>query len=263
MARFGSISLERRVVVQNRGMLIGQLRSSLPRPLPIASLRGSISTITMKPLAILLLLGAAAGADDLLPQSFAKDRYAKTLAKSPFILETKAAEPEAPKVNPFQNLYVRGVGKADGKDYVLIQRLGEERPMKPFIANEPHEDGLVVKTVRFGSNYRETKVVLEMGPDSGEVGFKEDTINTPPAAPNAGRGPAGMQGGMPKPGGPPMPMAMPQTTAVRLSMPIAPTNPIPRPGGTAVPMPMSKPPTSIPQPPAGMSTKSRSRPISN
>ncbi len=56
----------------------------------------------MKPLAILLLLGAAAGADDLLPQSFPKDRYVKTIAKSPFILETKAAEPEAPKVILFK-----------------------------------------------------------------------------------------------------------------------------------------------------------------
>ena len=36
----------------------------------------------MKPLAILLLLlGAAAGADDLLPQSFAKDRYVKTIVE--------------------------------------------------------------------------------------------------------------------------------------------------------------------------------------
>ncbi len=206
----------------------------------------------MKPLAILLLLGATANADDLLPQSFAKDRYAKTLAKSPFVLETKSAEPEAPKVNPFQNLYLRGVGKADGKDYVLIQRLGEERPMKPFIANEPGDDGYVVKLVRFGSNFCETKVVLEKGPDTGEVGFKEDTINAPPAAPNAGRGP-GMPGQIQKPGMPPIPMPV-QAPAVRAQM-VMPANPIPRPGGSAVPAPMTQSPTSI--------QKSRSRPIGN
>ncbi len=215
----------------------------------------------MKPIAILLLLGAAAGADDLLPESFAKDRYAKTLAKSPFILETKAVEPEAPKVNPFQNLYLRGVGKADGKDYVLIQSLSDTRPMKPFIANEPGEDGIVVKLVRFGSNFKETKVVLEKGPDTAEIGFQENTINTPPAAPNAGRGPAGMPGQMPKPGAPPMPMP-PQFNAVRSSQPVAPvTNPIPRPGGSSVSAPMFKQPAVAPQPSSNMSTKGRSRPI--
>ena len=216
----------------------------------------------MKPLAILLLLGAVAGADDLLPQSFAKDRYAKTLAKSPFILETKSAEPEAPKVNPFQNLYLRGVGKADGKDYVLIQRLGEERPMHPFIANEPGDDGLVVKIVRFGSNFRETKVVLEKGPDTGEVGFKEDTINAPPAAPNAGRATAGMPGQAQKPGSPPVPMPM-QMNAVRPSQPVAPVSPVPRPGGSSVPMPTYKQPSTAPQPPTNVSVKSRRGPIGN
>ena len=214
----------------------------------------------MKSLAILLLLGAAAGADDLLPQSFAKDRYVKTIAKSPFILEMKAAEPEAPKVNPFQNLYLRGVGKADGKDYVLIQSLSDNHAMKPFIANEPGEDGIVVKLVRFGSNFRETRVVLEKGPDTGEIGFQENTINSPPAAPNAGRGPAGMPGQVQKPGAAPVPMPM-QFNAVRASQPVAPTNPIPRPGGSSVPAPMFRQPSTVPQPPANMPVKGRSRPI--
>jgi hypothetical protein len=215
----------------------------------------------MKPLAILILLGAAAGADDLLPQSFAKDRYVKTIAKSPFILEMKAAEPEAPKVNPFQNLYLRGVGKADGKDYVLIQSLSDNHAMKPFIANEPGEDGIVVKLVRFGSNFRETRVVLEKGPDTGEIGFQENTINSPPAAPNAGRGRAGMPGQVPNTGVPPMPMPV-QFNAARSSQPPAPvTNPIPRPGGSAMPAPMFRQPSTFPQPPANMPVKGRSRPI--
>ena len=217
----------------------------------------------MKPLAILLLLGAAAGADDLLPESFAKDRYVKTIAKSPFILETKAVEPEAPKVNPFQNLYVRGVGKVDGKDYVLIQSLSDNHTMTPFIANEPapDHDGIVVKLVRFGSNFRETKVVLEKGPDTGEIGFQENTINAPPVAPNAVRGPAGMPGQVQKPGAPPMPMP-PQFNAVRSSQPVAPvSNPIPRPGGSSVPMPTFKQPSNAPQPPSNMSTKGRGKPI--
>ena len=185
----------------------------------------------------------------------------KTIAKSPFILEMKAAEPEAPKVNPFQNLYLRGVGKADGKDYVLIQSLSDNHAMKPFIANEPGEDGIVVKLVRFGSNFRETRVVLEKGPDTGEIGFQENTINSPPAAPNAGRGRAGMPGQVPNTGVPPMPMPV-QFNAARSSQPPAPvTNPIPRPGGSAMPAPMFRQPSTFPQPPANMSVKGRSRPI--
>ena len=127
----------------------------------------------MKALPILILLSAAACADDLIPQPFPKDRYNDTVGKSPFVLETKVAEPAAPVVNPFQNLYLRSVSKADEKDYVLIQRLGEERTMKPFIGNEPGDDGFVVKSVRVGSSFRETKVVLQKGSDIGEIGFKE------------------------------------------------------------------------------------------
>lgn len=231
-------------------------RFVIPFRLPIMPVRGNLPN-PMKSLAILLLLTAAVGADDLLPQSFAKDRYAATLAKSPFVLETKAVEPEAPKVNPFQNLYVSGIGSADGKDYVIIKRIGEDRALKPFVANEPGDDGLVVKLVRHGGSYRDTKVVLEKGPDTGEVGFKEDTINAPPPAPNAGRGPA-LPGQMMKPGAP-MPMPV-QVNAVR-SQPAMPVQSIPRPSGSAMPMPTFKQPSTAPQPPGNMSVKGRGRPI--
>ena len=163
-------------------------------------------------------------------------------------------------MNPFQNLYLRGVGKADGKDYVLIQSLSDNHAMKPFIANEPGEDGIVVKLVRFGSNFRETRVVLEKGPDTGEIGFQENTINAPQAAPNARRGPAGMPGQIQKPGAPPMPMPM-QFNAVRASQPVVPTNPIPSPGISSMPAPMFGQPSTVPQPPVNMSVKGRSRPI--
>ncbi len=82
----------------------------------------------MKSLAVLLSLTVAVVADDTIPQALPKARYEDTLGKSPFVLETKAAEVVVVEdKNPFQNLYLRGIGKADGKDYVLIQRLGEER----------------------------------------------------------------------------------------------------------------------------------------
>lgn len=212
----------------------------------------------MNALPILILLTAAAGADDLIPQAFPKDRYNDTIGKSPFVLETKVAEPTTPVVNPFQNLYVSLVSKDDGKDYVLIKRIGEERALKAFVGSEPGDDGYMVKSVRNGSTVRETKVVLQKGSDIGEIGFKEDS-NTPPPIPNAGRGP-GFPGGMPKPGGP---MPMPQMPGVQPRPPqITPVQqPVPRPGGgtSSAQFPVQKPIT-IPQTPGGGGGSVRTRP---
>ena len=208
----------------------------------------------MKPLAIVLAFSAVAVADDILPQALPKDRYAETIGKSPFVLETKVVEHAVEAVNPFQNLYLRGVGKADGKDYVIIQRLGEERPMKPFIANEPGVEEYVVKSVRVGNTFKETKVVLQKGTETGEIGFKEDTINVPPAA-AAGQGRGLPQPGQfPKPGGT-MP---PQMPTARTTQPGAPIQAVPRPG-SAVPMPQAIPqqPANIPRPPGAPNARVR------
>ncbi|MEO6739687.1 MAG: hypothetical protein ABIP20_05505 [Chthoniobacteraceae bacterium] len=207
----------------------------------------------MKPLAVLLLLTAAAAADDLLPQAFPKDRYAATLGKSPFVLETKVVEQAVAPENPFQNLYLRSISKADGKDYVIIQRLGEERPMKPFIGNEPDAEGYTVTAVRIGNSFRETKVVLQKGSNVGEIPFKEDS-NTPPPPANPARNP-GMPGAFPKP----VNTAMPQSPAIRTLQVTPPSQPIPRPNTpNAVPMP----PQNIPQIPGG-SPRARLRTIPN
>ena len=195
----------------------------------------------MKTLAILLSLTAVAGAVELIPQAFPKERYVETKAKSPFVLETKVAEAPVVAKNPFENLYVRIIGKADGKDYVLIQRIGEERAMKPFIGNEPGTENLTVKEVRSGGSFRETKVVLQQGDLTGEVGFKQDSINLPPAAP---QGRAQMPGG-PKPGQNTMPPGMQQ--AVRPS-PGGTVQAVPRPGG-AVPLPTAPQNVNIPKTP--------------
>lgn len=206
----------------------------------------------MQPLAILLCLvtaAAAATTDDIIPKGFSKGRYAETVKKSPFILETKAVEVEKPGPDWPNNLYLRGVGKADGKDYVLLQRLGEERSMR-FFGSEPGPDGLAVKTVRLGNSFRETKVVMEKGTDTREIGFKEDTINAP--HPVAGvRGPP-LAGGLPKPGSV-MPPQMQMPTRV---LPPNPVQPGPPPAG-AVP-----PSLSSPQAPGG-SQRTRIRSIRN
>ena len=222
----------------------------LPPPLPCASLRST----AMKPLTILLALAATAGADDLIPQALPRDRYSETIGKSPFVLETKVAEPEAPGKNIFLNLYLRGVGTADGKDAVLIQRIGEERPMR-FLGSEPGPEEFSVKSVRIGNNFRETKVVLQKGTETCEIGFKEDTINAPPPAPN-NRGPA-LPGQMQR-NGATMP---PQMPAVRVTQPGAPVQTVPRPGVMPMPQPTTPQPVNVPQIPGTPQTRVRTRPI--
>ena len=199
--------------------------------------------IAMKPLALLLAFSAVAGADDILPQALPKDRYAETIGKSPFVLETKTADAPVEAKTPFtQNLYLRGISTEAGKDYILIQRLGEERPML-FTGNEPGPDEIAVQSVRNGNTFRETKVVLKKGTETGEIGFKEDTT-PPPAAAGAVRGP-GMPGQFPKPGPSNVP---PQMQAIRPPLPGAVPQPVPRPQG-AIPQPINIP--QIPGTPKG------------
>ncbi len=80
-------------------------------------------------------------------------------------------------INPFQNLYLRAVSKVDGKDFVVIQRVGDDQPMKPFIGHEPGAEGFAVKSVRVGRSFRETKVILQKETEVGEIGFREGNIN--------------------------------------------------------------------------------------
>ncbi len=210
----------------------------------------------MKPLVIFLALSAAASADDIIPQALPMDRYSETAATSPFVLETKSTEaPVVEKVNPFQNLYLSGIGKADGKDYVLIQRLGEDRPMR-FIGNEPGTDELAVKSVLIGNNFRETKVVLQKGTETGEVKFKEDSLSAPPPAAPGNRPPAA-SGQFQKPAG--MPIPQPQAQTVRPPQ-FGTMTQVPRPQG-AVPLPQAPKPPSIPQTPGA--PKGRLRVINN
>ena len=208
----------------------------------------------MKSLVVFSLLATAGWVRaevDMFPRPFAMDRYRETIAASPFVVETKVTEePAAPKENPFANLYLRGISRENGKDYVLIQRLGEDKAMR-FLGNEPGPDQLMVKTVKAGANFRETKVVMQKGADTGEVGFKEEAITAATAPPRPNGAPPQFN----KPGVPPIPgMA---SGAVRAAQPPA-VPAIPRPQTpTAVPLP--KPPTSVPAPQTDPNRRPRMR----
>lgn len=213
----------------------------------------------MKPLIVLGLLATAAvvrAEVDVIPQPFGKDRYAETLAKSPFVLETKAVEePVVEKVNPFKDLYLRGISGANGNYELLIQRLGEDRAMH-FVGSEP-VDEMFVKTVKAGSTFREAKVVMQKGTDTGEIGFKEEAISAPPPAQPRPNGATVPQ--FSRPGVPTIPGTLPG--AVR-TFPPSSSPPIPRPQTpTAIPLP--KPPINVPVPAADPNRRQRVRVINN
>ena len=128
----------------------------------------------MKPLIILGILAAASHVRaevEIIPKPFGKDRYAETIAKSPFVLETKVVEePVVKKEDIFANLYLRGISGSDGKEEVLVQRLGEDKSMR-FSGSEP-VDGMFVKSVKSGGTFREAVVVMQKGMETGEIKFK-------------------------------------------------------------------------------------------
>ena len=113
-----------------------------------------------------------------------------------------------------------------------------------FIGNEPGNEELTVQSVRVGNTFRETSVVVKKGTETGEIKFKEDSLNTPPPAitgPGGARGPTA-QGQFPKPGGAPMSPQMNAMNPTRLPQTNAVPQPVPRPQGS-VPQP-----TNMPQP---------------
>jgi hypothetical protein len=208
-----------------------------------------MSRIAMKPLFILLAVTAAARAEDVIPKAFDKARYAETVGKSPFVLETKVEAVAAPeRVSPFANLFLLSITKTDGKDYVLLQRMGEDRAIR-LIGTEAGDDGLSVKAVKVGNNFRETRVTLMKGMEMGEVGFKEGSLNAPPPAPAGAKGPGGLPMPTARPGGaPPFPGSRPPTAT---------------PPNMAIPRPQVPVPTPVGVPQAPGAPRQRVRVINN
>lgn len=131
-------------------------------------------------------VGASALAESAIPTGFGRERYQDTLTKSPFALATPVEKPVEEEKNPFDNLLVTGLGKLeDGRDIIWIQRLGEERSMR-FEGNDPGPEGYVVKQVKWGERWSDTRVVMAQGDKQGEIKFKENS------QPTAGAMPPGM-----------------------------------------------------------------------
>lgn len=125
-------------------------------------------------------------AESVVPAPYERSRYDETLARSPFVLATP---PEAPKEeekdSPLSNLYITGMGKLDnGRDYVFVQRIGEERAMK-FEGDQANEEGIAVKQVKWGDRWDKSTAVLSYKTEQKEVKFKENAgaSQAPPVPP--------------------------------------------------------------------------------
>ncbi len=124
-------------------------------------------------LAILFTTASAlVAAENIIPVAYTKDRYEETFGNSPFALETKVeVKDTTPKEDPFKNLELKGLGQADGKDYVIIQKVGEANSMR-FWGQEPN-DGISIKEVHWSDRMGETYVIIRKGGEEGKVGFNE------------------------------------------------------------------------------------------
>lgn len=202
----------------------------------------------MKTIALTLVTAAAAFAatDAVVPQAFNKERYEETRTASPFVLATKVdAEKPVDEPKPFANLYVVGLGRAEGKEYVTIVRVGEEANPIRLWGDTPDEDGLSVQQVVWSDSFGKSKVKLKKGKDIGEIGFNENAIKSAVAG-------TPVPQGQPQAGRPPLPG---QPTPPGMNRPTnAPTHPtinpnIPRPTGTNQPASIPRPPGSYTPPP--------------
>ena len=185
----------------------------------------------MKTLAILTLAttAAIAATEIAVPVAYNRERYEETRATPPFVLATKVEKvDDTPKEPPFANMFIVGLGKSDGKDYVTISEVGKEATPIRLYGNE-EQDGITVQQVIWSDDFGKSRVKIKKGSETGEIGFNQASVNSakagtgsPQAAP--GNRPPGATGGVLPPG-----MNRPTNSPVNNVVP--PNTGIPRPGG--------------------------------
>ena len=235
--------------------------------------------------AFLLISCALSGfafAESAIPSAFARERYQETFSTSPFALATpEPTKVEEVKDSPLNNLNVTGMGKLDdGRDFVIVQRMGEESSMR-FEGLGKNKEGLGVKEVKWGDKWEKSVVKMTFGNEEREITFKEKSMAavTAPPVPQGGQqrgaGPAGAQpppiipsgvNGAGRPG-------IPKQGATTSGIP-RPTGAmqVPRPGsGVQLPQtgnfragqPVNTPNTNVPTPTNGGAPRQRVRSINN
>ena len=189
------------------------------------------------PLLVLIALTAAAVADDdVIPVAFSKDRYADMAGRSPFVVATPVEAPKEEKVDPFANVYLRGLGS----DYVVIQRVGDDHTIR--ITGGEMVDGYTVKKINWSDTPGASTVTVTKGSDEGTLEFNKNELRAtappPGVSPLAGgaRRPVQGPGGMNVPPG--ATIAQPPNAPKLGGTPVS---SIPRPSTPAV-QPQAQPP---------------------
>lgn len=133
---------------------------------------------------------AFAATDFVLPEPFAKQRYEQTRTQSPFVLASIAPPQVVVAKTKFSEaMYVTGLGRADGREFVSIVKVGDEaRPIR-LSGNTPNEDGIAVQKIEWSDTFGKSKVKLTKNGEVEEIGFNENAAK--PAAPAKPTPPAG------------------------------------------------------------------------
>lgn len=150
----------------------------------------------MRALAFIAFAGGAIAANSALPEPFTKERYEQTRSNSPFVLATKPAlEVIAPQTKFTENMVVVGLGRADGREYVVIVRRGEERAPIRLWGNSPSEEGISVQQIEWSDSFGKSKVKVAKDGVVEEIGFDENAAKAHVVQPSGnGNKPPGVPG---------------------------------------------------------------------
>jgi hypothetical protein len=142
----------------------------------------------MKALTIVLFTTlAAASADSLLPEAYARTRYEQTRTESPFVLASIVKETPPGPVEKFSaNMFITGLGRVNGVDYVNIIRTGEEQTPVRLEGTKPNADGISLQQIVWSDSFAKSRVKLAKDGIVEEIGFDENArkpANVPPHKP--------------------------------------------------------------------------------
>ncbi len=125
-------------------------------------------------------LNAATTAANDLPAAMPLSRYDALMKKSPFALATPAGATAAASTAGFTaNLYVSGVAKIDGRDFVTI-RSKDGQTHFSLMPGELGPDGIVITSVDWSDEVGKSKVTLKKGQETGVAEFDQAVLQAPP-----------------------------------------------------------------------------------
>ena len=137
-----------------------------------------------------------------IPAGFPPDRYEQLVKKSPFALAT-AVVPVVATPGFAANLYVTGIAKIGGSDFVSISSRDQQSKFS-LMAGETGKDDISVVSIDWSDQVGKSKVTVKKGNEFAVLEFDQALLQGPiQASPQVPMPmPVAGQPGMPQPGGP-------------------------------------------------------------